>query len=77
MEGHAGVVREVVYLGAVTRYVVELDGGETLTAVRQNLETSASEVLAERGRRVQLAWRPEQLAAIGPGPEENQEEELK
>jgi putative spermidine/putrescine transport system ATP-binding protein len=75
LEAHPGVVREVVYLGAVTRYVVELDGGETLTAVRQNLETSATEALSERGRRLQLAWRPEQLVAISSGSQEHQEEE--
>jgi putative spermidine/putrescine transport system ATP-binding protein len=53
----AGIVREVAYLGSVTRYVVELDSGETLVVVRQNLDTSAAQALAERGRRVRLAWR--------------------
>src|SRR6478672_8165830 len=43
-----GVVREIAYLGSVTRYLVGLDNGETLTVVRQNLETSA--VMAERER---------------------------
>jgi putative spermidine/putrescine transport system ATP-binding protein len=71
MEAEAGAVREVVYLGAVTRYVVELDSGATLTAVRQNLETSASEALAERGRRVRLAWRPQHVAVVDSS---NQEE---
>ena len=53
----AGVVREVSYLGPVTRYVVVLDSGETLVVVRQNLDMSAAQALAERGRRVRLAWR--------------------
>jgi putative spermidine/putrescine transport system ATP-binding protein len=53
----AGVVREVSYLGPVTRYVVALDSGETLVVVRQNLDMSAAQALAERGRRVRLAWR--------------------
>ncbi|HEV7585227.1 MAG TPA: ABC transporter ATP-binding protein [Solirubrobacteraceae bacterium] len=53
----AGIVREVAYLGSVTRYVVELDSGETLVVVRQNLDTSAAQALAQRGRRVRLAWR--------------------
>jgi putative spermidine/putrescine transport system ATP-binding protein len=53
----AGVVGDVAYLGSVTRYVVELDGGETLVVVRQNLDMSAAEALRERGRRVRLAWR--------------------
>jgi putative spermidine/putrescine transport system ATP-binding protein len=53
----AGIVREVAYLGSVTRYVVELESGETLVVVRQNLDTSAAQALAQRGRRVRLAWR--------------------
>jgi putative spermidine/putrescine transport system ATP-binding protein len=53
----AGIVREVAYLGSVTRYVVELDSGETLVVVRQNLDMSAARALQQRGRRVRLAWR--------------------
>jgi putative spermidine/putrescine transport system ATP-binding protein len=59
-----GVVRDVVYAGMVTRYVVDLDRGGVLTVVRQNLETSSAEVLEARGRRVRLEWRPEQTYAI-------------
>jgi putative spermidine/putrescine transport system ATP-binding protein len=59
-----GVVSEVVYLGSITRYVVELDHGETIVVVRQNLETSAEEALAERGRRVRVAWRPQDASAL-------------
>ena len=60
----SGVVREVAYLGPITRYLVELDGGETLVVVRQNLQTSAAEALAQRGRRVRLSWRPEDLSEL-------------
>jgi putative spermidine/putrescine transport system ATP-binding protein len=60
-----GVVAEVVYLGVVTRYRVELDGGGRLVAVRQNLETAAAEVLEARGRRVRVAWRADQAFRIG------------
>jgi putative spermidine/putrescine transport system ATP-binding protein len=63
-EGEQGVVREVVYVGAVTRYVVALDGGGTLTVLRQNLERSSAETLEEQGRRVRLTWRPENTVAI-------------
>ncbi len=55
----SGVVREVVYVGDVTRFVVALDAGGELVALQQNLETSSSDVLALRGRRVALAWRPD------------------
>jgi putative spermidine/putrescine transport system ATP-binding protein len=60
----AGVVREVAYLGAITRYEVELDSGERLVVVRQNLNTSAEQALSERGRRVRLGWRREDLSAL-------------
>ena len=40
---------------AVTRYVVELDSGERLVVVRQNLESSP----VEPDARVSLHWRPE------------------
>jgi putative spermidine/putrescine transport system ATP-binding protein len=63
-EGEPGTVRDVVYVGAVTRYVVELDGGGTLTVLRQNLERSSAETLEEQGRRVRLVWRPENTFAI-------------
>src|SRR4051794_29931564 len=53
-----GFIREVVYLGVLTRYVVELDGGGELVAVRQNLETSSQDALKQRGNRVQVRWRP-------------------
>jgi putative spermidine/putrescine transport system ATP-binding protein len=61
-----GVVVEVVYLGVVTRYRVELDGGDQLVAVRQNLETAAAEALEARGRRARVAWLPDQAYRIGP-----------
>ena len=59
-----GRIRDVVYVGMITRYVVELDGGGVLQVVRQNLERTSSEALEERGRRVRLAWRPEHVFAI-------------
>jgi putative spermidine/putrescine transport system ATP-binding protein len=60
----AGVVREVAYLGAITRFEVELDDGQRLVVVRQNLNTSAEQALSERGRRVRLGWRGEDLTAL-------------
>jgi putative spermidine/putrescine transport system ATP-binding protein len=53
-----GLVREVVYLGPVTRYIVALDKGGELVAIRQNLETSSQDALKERGNRARLQWRP-------------------
>jgi len=51
-------VRDVVYLGAHTRYLLELDGGGDLTVVEQNLTTTSDDVLAAKGRRVRAAWAP-------------------
>jgi len=65
-EGEPGRIRDVVYLGAVTRYVVALDAGGELVALRQNLETSSAEALEQRGRRVRLTWRPEHTFEISP-----------
>ena len=52
-----GHVREVVYLGAVTRYIVHLDTGGTLVVMQQNLATSSMEALQVRGKAVRLIWR--------------------
>ena len=54
-----GRIRDVVYAGMFTRYVVDLDDGGELVVVRQNLETSSAEALDARGRRVLLEWSPE------------------
>jgi putative spermidine/putrescine transport system ATP-binding protein len=51
-----GTIRDVVYLGAHTRYLVDLDGGGELVVVQQNLHTTSMDVLAARGRSVQLVW---------------------
>jgi putative spermidine/putrescine transport system ATP-binding protein len=54
-----GRIEDVVYLGPVTRYIVALDQGGHLVAVRQNLETSSQDALKQRGNRTRLQWRPE------------------
>jgi putative spermidine/putrescine transport system ATP-binding protein len=62
-----GRIRDVVYAGMVTRYVVELDDGGELQVVRQNLETSSAEALDAKGRAVLLEWRPEHQLEIDSG----------
>lgn len=59
-----GVVRDVQYVGPVTRYRVTLDRGGELQVLAQNLEEGSSEVLEAKGRRVRLQWRPEQESSI-------------
>ena len=51
-----GHVREVVYLGAITRYIVGLDVGGTLVVMQQNLTTSSMEALQIKGKAVRLVW---------------------
>jgi putative spermidine/putrescine transport system ATP-binding protein len=63
-DAEPGVVAEVVYVGAVTRYVVDLDAGGRLTVVSQNVESFSSRTEDEVGRRVVLAWRPENTFTI-------------
>jgi putative spermidine/putrescine transport system ATP-binding protein len=57
-DSEVGRIEDVVYLGPVTRYIVELDSHERLVAVRQNLETSSQDALKQRGNRARLQWRP-------------------
>jgi putative spermidine/putrescine transport system ATP-binding protein len=73
-ESALGSVREVVYLGSTTRYVVALDDGGTLVAMRQNDESDEAAASEERGRRVRLAWRPQHMTAVdGLGAAEAQQ----
>ena len=50
-----GTVQEVVYVGMSTRYVVHLDRGEQLVAVRQNMD-AAGDAQELQGKPVRLAW---------------------
>jgi putative spermidine/putrescine transport system ATP-binding protein len=59
-----GVVSDVAYAGMITRYLVELEAGGELQVVRQNLETSSAEALEQRGRKVIVGWRAEQMVAV-------------
>jgi putative spermidine/putrescine transport system ATP-binding protein len=65
-EVEAGHIRDVVYVGMVTRYHVALDGGGDLVVVQQNLGTTSQEALEQRGRKVNLEWRPEHALEIEP-----------
>jgi putative spermidine/putrescine transport system ATP-binding protein len=65
-----GRIRDVVYVGMFTRYIVELDSGGELTVVRQNLETSSQDALESKGRRIRLEWRPEHTYEIESTPKE-------
>jgi putative spermidine/putrescine transport system ATP-binding protein len=64
-----GTVREVVYLGMHTRYVIAVDGveGLELVAVEQNVAADAAAVALARGRRVRLVWDPAHERSLGAG----------
>jgi putative spermidine/putrescine transport system ATP-binding protein len=60
-----GVVRDVVYLGLYTRYLVEVENGGDLVVVEQNLKTTSMDVLKVRGRKVRLFWEKEHMSLVG------------
>ncbi|HEY2598452.1 MAG TPA: ABC transporter ATP-binding protein [Candidatus Dormibacteraeota bacterium] len=57
MTVESGTVEQVVYVGMSTRYIVRLERGEQLVAVRQNMD-APGQALRYEGRRVRLAWVP-------------------
>lgn len=65
--GAAGVVKDVVYVGPDTRYVIALDAGARLVVTQQNLATSSTEALALEGKAVRLVWKRQHELPIGDG----------
>jgi putative spermidine/putrescine transport system ATP-binding protein len=76
-----GRIREVIYAGILTRYVVDLDAGGELVVSRQNAETptlphdphdgqadGAETGDIAQGGRVRIAWRADQAFTIPRGP---------
>ena len=51
-----GVIKEVEYLGPATRFLVELDTGISLVALRQNTSQSSLDVEALRNTKTTLSW---------------------
>jgi putative spermidine/putrescine transport system ATP-binding protein len=62
--GADGTIRNVVYLGPDTRYIVTLDAGSDLVVTQQNLHTSSMEVLAAQGRPVRLVWKKQHVLRV-------------
>ncbi len=60
-----GKVRDVVYLGLYTRYLVELDGGGDLVVVEQNLRTTSMDVMKVKNQKVRLLWKKEHVSYVG------------
>lgn len=62
--GADGTIRNVVYLGPDTRYIVALDAGSELVVTQQNLHTSSMEVLAAQGQPVRLVWKRQHVLRV-------------
>jgi putative spermidine/putrescine transport system ATP-binding protein len=56
MRSAEGLIKEVEYLGPSTRFLVQLDAGVTLMALRQNSAESSLDVEALRNSRTTLSW---------------------
>jgi putative spermidine/putrescine transport system ATP-binding protein len=72
-----GRIREVVYVGPDTRYIIQLDAGAELVVTEQNLRTTSTEALAQQGREVRLIWKRHHCLPVaddGAAPEEDRTE---
>jgi putative spermidine/putrescine transport system ATP-binding protein len=67
----SGVVRESLYAGPTTRFVVELDGGGELMVLRQNARTGFEDAEALKGKPVTLVWGREYTRVISTTEEGN------
>jgi putative spermidine/putrescine transport system ATP-binding protein len=60
-----GKVRDVIYLGLYTRYLVELEGGGDLVVIEQNLRTTSMDVMKAKNQNVRLLWKKEHVRYVG------------
>ncbi|MEU4218166.1 ABC transporter ATP-binding protein [Actinoplanes sp. NPDC026623] len=65
----AGTIAEVVYLGATTRYLVDLESGPRITASEPNTGADAAAAGQRRGEQVLVSIRPGDVVALqAPAP---------
>ncbi len=62
--GLVGTVREVVYTGPATRYLITADAGVELIAERPNAHHRTDELPLERGDHVRAVWNPSHAARL-------------
>jgi putative spermidine/putrescine transport system ATP-binding protein len=65
--GVPGTISEVVYLGATTRYLIDLESGPRVTASEPNTEAGAAAAVQRRGERVRISIRPGDVVALHDG----------
>jgi putative spermidine/putrescine transport system ATP-binding protein len=61
-----GTIEEIIYVGMSTRFVVHLDGGEQLVAVRQNMDPPGTAANLA-GKPVRLAWTRDHIYVLEKG----------
>jgi putative spermidine/putrescine transport system ATP-binding protein len=61
-----GIISDVVYVGVITRYIIDLDAGGELVVARQN-EQSPAKMQSTRGTHARIAWLPDQTITISQG----------
>jgi putative spermidine/putrescine transport system ATP-binding protein len=59
-----GIVRDVVYLGLYTRYLVESNGID-FVVISQNLKNTSMDVLSVKGQTVKLSWHKDHISRVG------------
>lgn len=59
-----GTVKEVIYLGMTTRYLVELVTGGEVQVITQNTETDSTDTLAARGQTVNVVWQTKAMRTL-------------
>lgn len=62
-----GTIRDVVYLGAQTVYIVTVAADRTLSVVAQNFDATATDAQAQKGRDVRLVWQRNQTMTLSSG----------
>jgi putative spermidine/putrescine transport system ATP-binding protein len=72
-----GTVADVVYLGSVNHYLVELEAGPTLTVLKQNLKDSTDQAMSRRGQQVTVGWADEHVIELSGHPEQARQPEKK
>ena len=66
-----GRIRDVIYVGVLTRYIVDLDAGGELVVARQNEQAPAA--THDRGKTpARIAWLPDQTITISQGEDAHQ-----
>ena len=59
-----GTIRDVIYLGLYTRYLVEITQGIDLVVISQNLKTTSADVFSSKGSAVRLSWQQDHISIL-------------